>query len=255
MLRFHTALTSLLAAVLVPAVFLGDGEIGSLEQALGETERALQVLGSVLKNAEGGDASAVGAVRRATESPILDPERRDARLVDLRNQVNLLQAELDGLRAPALGTVAPPPPAEAAALPPITSGLSPHVLEGLVARPTLEPAPATGAPASAAPPAATGAPLYSADPVGHARACYLAGHFQKCLELTQQRADDPEALFWKARALERLGRLDEAVATMREAATRGEGTPLAQRARTEIEFLEWRRSFLADAPGRTGETP
>ena len=254
MLRFHSALTSVLAAAIVPAVFLGQGTVGSLEQALGETARALEVLGGLLTRAEQGDPRVVGFVRSVTEPPLLDAQRRDERLVDLRNQVNLLQTELDVLQAPALLPDAPvPAPAPSAeSLPPITAGLSRQTMDELAAAPLL-PDPATRETRPA--PHADVGPDYSADPVAHARACYYARRYEQCLKLVAELEKDAEASFWKGRALEKLGRLDEAVEAVRRSAELAAGGPLERRARAELEFLEWRRSFLADAPHRQGERP
>lgn len=247
MMRHQAALSSVLAAALVPALYFGDGELASLEDALGETMRALEVLSGLALRAEQGDPQSVSFVRGVTEAPILEARRRDERLVDLRNQVNLLQAELDVLEAPAFVIAAtPPPPAATAAggdLPRISAGLSPERLALLAAPERSEPAAADPRPSLP-----DEAPGYSADPLAHARACFYARRFEKCVALADEVPDSPEALFWKSRALEKLGRLDQAIEAMqRSLELSGEG-PAARKAKAELEFMQWRRSFLRDAP-------
>lgn len=265
MMRYQAALSSVLAAALVPALYFGDGELATLEDALAETARALEVLSGLATRAEQGDPQSVSFVRGVTEAPILEARRRDERLVDLRNQVNLLQAELDVLEAPAFVIEATPPPAATATggdLPRISAGLSPEQLALLAATERAEPA------AEGVRPNLPGEPPgYSADPLAHARACFYARRFEKCVTLADELPDSADAQFWKSRALEKLGRLDQAIAAMqRSLELSGEG-PAARKAGAELEFLQWRRSFLQDAPhlsegqhqdlerGTTGDKP
>lgn len=254
MMRFQTAIASGLAAILVPAVFLGQGSLDSLEDTLARTTRALEVLAGIEEKAEAGDPQAIAQARSVTEPPMLDDRGRDERLVDLRNQVNLLQGELDVLEAPAFFPEPQPPAsaagADATSLPAITTGLSPDALQAM-SEETKPPAAETLPPEEPAAKGTEGPPAYSADPVAQARAAYFARRYELSLVLVQDRAGDPEALFWKSRALEKLGKLDEAVEAMkRSAELAGEGAE-GRRARSEVEFLEWRRSFLSDAPHRS----
>lgn len=254
MMRFQAAITSGLAAILVPAVYLGQGSIETLEQTLAQTTRALEVLAGIEQSSVTGDPQAVRLVRSVTEPPILDDRRRDERLVELRHQVNLLQSEVDVLETPSF---VPEAPAEDPALPSgeqplpmITTGLSAEALQALSEQPNT----ATSEVLQAETPveAPQGSAGYSADPTAHARACYYARRYEQCVALTQDLVDDPDALFWRSRALEKLGKLDEAIEAMKRSAELGGESPAGQRAQAEVDFLEWRRSFLSDAPHRAG---
>ncbi len=261
MMRFQAAITSGLAALLVPPMVLGQGSVETLEEALSQTTRALEILAGIQQTTEGAGTRSVDVIRAVTEAPILDDRRRDERLMDLRNQVNLLQTELDVLEAPAFLPEASAPPVEHAGiagysgdrpLPNVRTGLSPAELQALTS--TKQPAPSTAADkaeeqdAGTAPAIDEGAPTYSADPVKHARACYYARRYERCLLLVEDLTADPEAFFWKSRSLEKLGRLDEAVEAMKRSVELAGDSPAARRAQAEVEFLEWRRSFLQDAP-------
>jgi hypothetical protein len=59
-----------------------------------------------------------------------------------------------------------------------------------------------------------------------------------------------EVLEWRARLEARSDRMEEAGATLlRLIEIAGEG-PVAERARAELEFVEWKRGFLARFPSR-----
>lgn len=266
-MRYQAALSSVLAAALVPALYFGDGELATLEDALAETTRALEVLSGLSARAEQGDPQSVDFVRSVTEAPILEARRRDERLVDLRNQVNLLQAELDVLEVPAFvieptttsavpgagmaddtGTDVGAGMAARGTLPRISAGLSPEQRALLTAPEPTRPAAEVPQPGPS-----DEAPGYSADPLAHARACFHARRYEKCVALAEELPDSADAQFWKSRALEKLGRLDQAIAAMqRSLELSGEG-PVAHKAKAELEFLQWRRSFLQDAPHLSAE--
>ena len=84
---------------------------------------------------------------------------------------------------------------------------------------------------------------YSADPLRHAIACYRAGRFAEVLGLIGPDERDLEALYWRARALAQLERVDEALETLGRVIERGKDAGVVERARTELEFLEWKREF------------
>jgi tetratricopeptide (TPR) repeat protein len=255
MLRFQTALASLLGSALVAPVFLGQGSIATLEDALAGTQRALEVLKSLEQRLQEDPGAALGLLLSATEPAALDEPQLDARFESLRNEVSLLQMELDALQSPQLA--AGTPGAGAAPLPVlplssepawVTTGLD-DSLRALLAsdapvspvRPTLR---MEGADAPDA-----GANAYSADPLRHGIACYRAGRHAEALALLAP-IEGATALYWTARTLERLERLDEAVATMERAlakasAATGE-TPgfEPRRAESDLEFMRWKRDFL-----------
>ncbi len=259
MMKLQAALSAGLAVVLVaPGRLVDERALQRLELALGETVRALEVLAG-LEGRQAGQL-APDLLQAVTESPILDPRGRDERLQTLRNDVGLLQMELDSLESTE-------PPAEAAAGPAgaapapeglagVTSGLDDALLRFLE---DLRRAPSPAAePATVAVPVPATSPEredYSADPVLEARACLFAGRLERGLSLLEPLAADPRALYWKARLLEKLDRLDEAIAALEKAAgLAGEGRE-AERIKGDLEFLEWKRGFLRRMKTPAGGAP
>jgi len=267
MMRFHTAITGGLATLLVVPVFVGQAEIATLQDALGGTVRALEVLHGLERKLQEEPTAALGLVLAATEPPVGTDETRDQRLETLRDEVNLLQMELDarespvmgadGAVAPMLGTREPLRPPQAAQTLGITTGID-DSLRALLSEQPASRAPGASAPSrSSEPGMASNAAVapevhdgYSADPLRHGIACYRAGRYAEALERLSP-LDDGQALYWKARALERLERLDEAVATMERAVARGGEGFEQKRAETDLEFLRWKRDFVATLPGNT----
>jgi hypothetical protein len=271
MLRFQFAIASALAPLLVVPVFVGQGSIATLQDALSGTRRALEVLKGLEERLRQDPAAALGLILSATEAPSGDELQRDARLESLRNEVNLLQMELDAMQSPVLGPDGAVQSALGARLPldplgarpgtgpapsaGITTGMDDSLRalfsEPPAARAVLRSGPTTQHDRSAASPAAGadehGASAYSADPLRHGIACYRAGRFAEAHELLAP-LEGASALYWQARALERLERVDEAIAVMERAiATGGEGFE-QRRAQTDLEFLRWKRDFLATLP-------
>jgi hypothetical protein len=254
MMRFQPAIASLLGGVLLLGV-AGDGEIRTLEDALSATSRALEVLHDLAGRLERDPQGSIGLLLSATEPPALEERARDERLESLRDEVNLLQMELDAADEP-LALAAPPP----AALPAgdgvggLTTGLD-ETLRRLLAQ-DLEHAPlrpsearTSGTPAVEERPVSPEGEGYSADPLHHAIACHRAGRFEEALALLPADSADPEMLYWRGRTLEKLERLDEAIETLGRVASRADLGSLAERARTDLEFLEWKRDFLARRHG------
>ena len=113
MLKFQPLITTGVAALLVvPAVTLGDDDLGSLRTTLKNTGRAIEVLRKVEVQVAEDELGAVDRVRSITDPAMLDGPARDARLDTLRNEVNLLRVELDllELRSFELGSQAMPGP-------------------------------------------------------------------------------------------------------------------------------------------------
>jgi hypothetical protein len=258
MLRFQTALASLLGSALVAPVFLGQGTLATLEDALAGTQRALEVLKGLEQRLQADPGAALGLLLSATEPPALDGQQLDGRFEHLRNEVSLLQMELDALQSPQLASGAAGIPAGAP--PPVlmdtaegewrTTGLD-DSLRALLASDAPGPPvrPAARGDASGAAEDADVANAYSADPLRHGIACYRAGRHAEALALLAP-IGGPTAMYWTARSLERLERLDEAVTTLERAlaaaqATGGE-TPgfEPRRAASDLEFMRWKRDFL-----------
>lgn len=269
MMRFQTAIASLLGTMLVVPVFLGQGQVATLQDALNGTKRALEVLKGVEQRLLAEPAAALGLVLSATELPVGEQVDRDRRLESLRNEVNLLQMELDAALSPVLGpdgsvqsalggSVAP---RAVGALPSagITTGLDDSLRallqEGPAVRSILR---TSGADREAAPKAgqSPSQPVengYSADPLRHGITCYRAGRYSEAIALLAP-LDDGAALYWQARTLERLERLDEAVKTMERAIQKGGEGFEQRRAKTDLEFLLWKRDFVKNLPGAGATT-
>lgn len=96
MMKFTGTLSLGLGIVLgVPALTFGGGIPGSLQEALDETVRAIDVLNQVEKKLQVGANLPDGVVTRLTEPAILDARGRDMLLDNLRNEVGTLQAKVD----------------------------------------------------------------------------------------------------------------------------------------------------------------
>lgn len=268
MLRFQSAIVSLLASVLVAPLFLGQGQLATLQDAHSATQRALDVLAALEQRLKTEPAAALSLILSATEEPLGDEVERDRRLEALRNEVSLLQMELDAAQSPvlapdgsvqsALGGASPQILAGSEHPRAITTGLD-DSLRALLATP--EPRSArrgesvhTPAPREDGAPASAGERAYSADPLRHGITCYRAGRFSEALELLTP-LDEAPALYWQARTLERLERLDEAIRVMERAIqTGGEGFE-QRRAQTDLEFLRWKRDFVQSLPAAPATKP
>lgn len=285
MLKFQPILTAAAGAlVVVPAVTLDDADLGSLQSALNDTTRAIEVLTGLQQRIDAGDPAAADMVERVTEAPILDPRSRDERLETLRNEVGLLHTEFDLLEARAFALAPPPMPGtgspgtgalqpnqpaqpsglafgslpQAGTAPVVSSGLSqadrmrlsdlglPPKAGGTA--PASDAAGTTPGPGTIPVAVAEGdGPEYSADPVRHARACLRAGRYQEGVDVLRN-SEDPEAMYVKARCLEKLGRLDEAIETLTVVVAQSPEGYQAERAKSDLEFFQWKRDFLALVP-------
>jgi len=272
MLKFNYALNLALATLLVvPAVTLGSGGEDSLEATLQRTLKALDQLAAVEQRLEAGDASAIPTVVAATEAPLPapaeDPGARDALLDTLRNDVARLQGETERLETAALTADAATPihatptntssgaTSEIAA----TTGLD-DALRARLAAGTVPSAPrkqdtnvATGTPVATSASGATRAfeqAGYTADALRLGRACYRQGRYAEALAAFELRLDDIECSYWRARTLEKLGRETEAIAGFGAVVARKDAGALAERAREDLEFLQWRVDFEKRSAGK-----
>lgn len=266
MMRFHTLLSTALAAVLLVPTLVGQAPIATLRDALNGTNRAIDVLHGLEQRLQDDPAAALGLILSATEPASGTVEEREQRLEALRNDVNLLQMQLDALESPVttpdgeiaqfLGAPEPMPTARPSASPTgITTGLD-ESLRSLLGHPSSQLARPRGDSTSrptttTSPTGETGAVAhenaYSADPLRHGIACYRAGRYGEAYELLLP-LDDATALYWQARVLERLNRMDEAVDTMEKAILQGGEDFDLRRAQTDLEYLRWKQEFLDALP-------
>ncbi|MBM3991432.1 MAG: hypothetical protein FJ298_10565 [Planctomycetes bacterium] len=286
MLKFNYALNLGLATLLVvPAVTLGSGGEDSLEATLQRTLKALDQLAAVEQRLQAGDASAIATVIAATEPALPTPEgepgARDALLDTLRHDVARLQgdaerlenAELEGSLAPTLAPSTAPSTAPSNA-----PGNAPGAVTGAVT----DDAPATrglddalrarlavntlsgprreqdtSAPKSECAPTPTSGAArafeqagYYADALRLGRACYRQGRYAEALASFELRLDDVECSYWRARTLEKLGRDTDAIAGFAAVLARKDALALAERAREDLEFLQWRVDFEKRSAGK-----
>ncbi|MDF1799710.1 MAG: hypothetical protein P1V81_11075 [Planctomycetota bacterium] len=90
----------------LPAFTLGGGLPDSVSSALGDTMRALEVLKDLERELNQGVQAPAGTIERITDAPIATPVEREERLVVLRDEVSMLQGQVDAkrLREGTLGT-------------------------------------------------------------------------------------------------------------------------------------------------------
>jgi hypothetical protein len=237
MLRFVYALQVLAAGALFAPLWSGQ----SSEAALQRTRAALEQLeGLQRRHALNPQETAESILRWTEPAGVQDPER----LSLLREQVQELQNELDARNASAIQATEVEPEEDRIA----TVGMD-DALRAQLARPAeqLRPAqtPSTSSRHQTGSANPSGElPGYSADRVLEARALYRAGRVEEGLALLKSLAGDPAAAYWKARCLERLERFEEALEAYRAVLALTDVGYEADRARADIQFLEWKLGFL-----------
>ena len=255
------ALHTALACVLVlPAVTIEPRQGESIPQALMRTVRALEHLAGLEQEIAQPNAGtgAIATVLEWTEPPMLAAEEREQLLVELRGEVNRLQGEYDLVEPgaapdtePSTGAHVLPDPDEPGVPPAPTTGLDESMRRVLAA--IQEPTPhATTAPVPPAPHARERVSFepegYTADALRLARVRYRQGRWQEAVELLAKEAD-AEAVYLRGRAFERLERPAEALADYRAVMAMPDAGTLAERAREDSEFLEWRQTFTRKLAG------
>lgn len=266
MLKFQYAINLGLALVLgVPAITLGVQANEPLEVTLKRTMQALEQLASVEQRLQDRDVSAIHAALVFTEPaiavPAQEPEARDALLDDLRGQVERLQRDAD-----ALESVAPTdaPPALLQLLPenvereaerhaPATTGLDDSARR-LLGASALPASTAASAPVAPAPGKLEGAAVlggkqafepetYAADALKLGRAYYRQGRYDQALAAFETLNKDPDALYWRARSLEKLERTADALAAYGQVLALPNAGYAGERAKEDLDFLTWRLEF------------
>ena len=261
MMKFTGAIGTLLSAVVaVPAVALGqhgaDEALGSLEDALRRTVDTIEVLSGIRDTAQAGVPATAALVMSVTEAPVAEERERDEKLQLLRTQVSLLQQELDVVEARIFDHQSEPPAVDitpAAPLPQpadgFTQGLDPSAISAL--RDMTRPKPLEVTSTNQDP--AIEHEGYSADALLQAQACHRGRQYTRGLTLLET-DNSPAGLYWRARCLEGLERLDEAAALYERVAALEDGGSYVERAQTNLEFVVWKSKFVGELPTREKST-
>jgi len=245
---------SLCTLLVVPAVGLQDGARSGLTRALEDTVSVLEELLDVGSALERGDTSAIDRILRATEPPSGDDQECDGRLCALRDEVSRLHLFVDELRAGKAAAAAPPAsggpiqPGE-----PVDSG-EPGAAAGAVRTTGLDEAQrsaiAERSAASLPGPVTQRKALepagYSASALREAQLLLKAGRPAEALRALERTLAGHEASYLRARAFEKLGRLEDALAEYRAVGGDASAGELARRARRDVEFVAWKIEFAND---------
>lgn len=253
MLKFTQTINVLVAGVLlVPAVTLQGGAAQTLRESLDRTLAALETLAGIERHLQAGAPEAVAQALEHTEPPLVlgadDPAARDRLLESLRADVGELEAALERAQH---GTAAGGSDAPAALAPDsaTTTGLDDGLREllagqGREARTLfVPPAPAERTEQKLA----LEGQGFTADPLRLAQAYYRKGQFEEAVAVLEKHGRGAEALYWKARSLEKLGDHEAAVRTYTAVAEAPDAGALASRALEDIEFLEWSLEFRRES--------
>jgi tetratricopeptide (TPR) repeat protein len=282
MLKAMLPLTSMLGVLYAVPLAIQDQAPRTLQSALDETVRSLDVLRGIA-TVERPD---VGLVRAATETPLSDANERLARLDRLHGDLSRLEAHLELLRsgvAPATAFVSTP----TGASPVPTLGLGDGEIARLIEATRTPVGPAvetTDAGRERAPRSSGGDTLRSNNETpsettavttdgtntggvlppppmdeslifAKARAAYLAGQFDRALAAFQSGPDDPRHRYWRALCLDRLGRVEEALALYDVVIGDADGGEYVERARSDADFLRWKSNFGKPQPAPVSEEP
>ena len=251
MLKFTQTINVLVAGVLlVPAVTLQGGAAQTLRESLDRTLAALETLAGIERHLQAGAPEAVAQALEHTEPSLVlsadDPAARDRLLESLRADVGQLEAALERAQQGSVnGPDAPSAPAPDSAT---TTGLDDGLREllagqGREARALFVPPPAERTEQKLA----LEGQGFTADPLRLAQAYYRKGQFEEAVAVLEKHGRGAEALYWKARSLEKLGDHEAAVRTYTAVAEAPDAGALASRALEDIEFLEWSLEFRRES--------
>ncbi|MCY3003347.1 MAG: tetratricopeptide repeat protein [Planctomycetota bacterium] len=253
--------------VVVPAVTLGTSQNESLEQTLKRTLHALDQLAAIEQRLNSGDATAVPAALAACELPLPTPpdrpQARDELLETLRGDVARLEGEIELVESGSGASTTRMKPStndkvqdtDLPAPPAATTGLDDAARRLLGARtslPVTTPAtqPSTANTTRPAPSSARTFETdgYAADTLKLGRALYRQSRYAEALTTFEQRREDAECSYWRARTLEKLGRDADAIKAYGEVIELKDAGAHADRAKEDLEFLQWRLSFEKARP-------
>lgn len=221
MMKFGFALNAVVGAALVAtSIGLPQGEGRDLEASLDGVVRELETLAGLRERIEHGDRDAIADVLKHSTTPVADAQAEDARLNALRVEVAKLEMQRDALPAPL-----PKSPADARTKKPAAKVPA--------ADPNLTAFEAAG---------------FSADVVKQGEVLFRAEKFADCVKVLEKAPDDPRARYWTARSYEHMGRTDDAVAIYTQVAAAKDAGWAAERARADLEYLQWKKSLDAGVP-------
>lgn len=235
MMKWGFALNAVAGSALVASSLgVGQGDSQSLQVTLDRTLRDLENMAGIRARIEQGDRSAIADALKLSGPASSDVYADDQHLDALRVEVARLEMQRDGL-APLTKPVAT---AAKSATPTTTKTPSASAKAGT---------PADGLKAFEV-------AGFSADAVRQGEALFRAEKFQDCLSVLAKAPDDPRGQYWSARALERLGKTDEAIAAYTKLAARTDGGWAAERAKADLDFLQWKKS-TEPAPSTAKKEP
>lgn len=234
-MRKMLLLNLLLAALLaLPAIALGDEDKALLRKRLSATVDSLAELSGIQKKLEARDAQGVKDILAASAPGPADAAQAEFNLMALRATVSNLLQQLDaqGLdqsaesHAPELADRPDAPIAQAESLnPPLPTPRA--VLEQ------------TAIEASSRSKTQFEADGFVADRARLGRACWRGGRYQEGVSALEPLAGNPQADYWRARCLEKLGRAGEALALYGKVIETAADSPEGRSAREDSEFLQW----------------
>ncbi|MBK7642512.1 MAG: tetratricopeptide repeat protein [Planctomycetes bacterium] len=254
--KYRTTFLLVLGTALCVPGLRSQDNAASLERSLAETKRAIEVLAGIQRGLEARHPAAIELVKQATEPVSGEARVRDNRLVTLRDEVNRLQAMSDRMQGASTQArevestlnASPARNEESAPRVLVTTGLTQEAREELVglstpvARGTRSTTPVEESGSAPSTPKDAGAA--AADPLRQAQVLYRAARYEECAYLLRRLEDQAEPAWWRARALERLGRDGEALECYRHATQIApKDSTLQKRATQDLEFLEWKIDF------------
>lgn len=260
MLKYTPAINLLFGSLLVlPAASGISLQDGGLLESIEASSMALEQLGIVQRGLQQGDTRSIQDLLRMTEPPLGSGPELGERLNQLRSDVGQLQQRVDRAAAgsetaatggSATGNI------EAGGMQ-IQRGPGGLVINGGETQATRR----AGVDASTLVDVGTRVPGttpitpghqpktdfehgedFLADKLSMGRLLCKAGQYDKALEQLQT-LNQPEAQYWTAVCLERVGRIQEAMARYEYVSGLENAGPFAETARNDLAFLRWKQEF------------
>lgn len=226
-----------------PAAMQGTGNFG-LEKALDQTITALDQLTQTQATIQSGDYAVVDELLQTTEAPVADAPASAEIQNKLRDEVSRLQMVLDTLES---DYVLPPISTESVGIKSktTTQGLTEEQRQTIGG--ILVPVPGGKQTSEILTEEGTASferDGFTADYALHGRAYYRAGRFEEGITLLRHaKPDDAEAMYWRARCLERVDKLNEAIQAYTKVIENPKAGSLADRAKDDRGFVEWKIAF------------